>query len=308
MCPAALEACVEEFVRNWSNLGVFLGIIATGLGMPMPEELPVVIGGGLVHDTNPTAPRWWLMLVTCIVGVIVGDTCLYLIGRLWGTKLVRLPFVRKRLLPPERLVKISHNFQEYGVKILLFARMTPGIRAPIFVTAGITKLPWIKFLFADGIYAIPGVTILFALGWWFTDNMVDLIKNEAEKAKPIIVLVVAAGIIAYVVYRHLRKPVVEGSPKEMPPVVGPVTARIESKLEQTLGTVKDRILHTGGDSKATMIIPPKSEASKHDDGNGMLGPGPSPPRDPAAAPRAENGQAEPGNGHPAPGQKPQEST
>ena len=60
------------------------------------------------------------------------------------------------------------NFQKYGVKILLFARLTPGIRAPIFLTAGIMKLPVTYFLFADGIYAIPGVSMLFFLGYWFS--------------------------------------------------------------------------------------------------------------------------------------------
>ena len=253
---------MEEFLTSWGYPSIFLGIIATGLGFPMPEELPVVVGGCLVHEYNATNYQWWLMLLVCICGVIVGDTCLYLIGRYAGVWLMHRPFIKKHVLPPERLVKISHNFKEYGVKILLFARLTPGIRAPIFITAGITKLPWLKFLIADGIYAIPGVTILFLLGWWFTDNMVDLIKNEAEKAKPIIVLVVLLGVACYFVYRHLRKPVVEGSPKEMPPGVAQVT----NVLDQSLETVKDRILHPSeGKSTASQpgiklpAEPPRSE-------------------------------------------------
>ncbi len=230
---------MEDFVKTWGYLGIFLGIIATGLGFPMPEELPVVVGGGLVHDTNAADYRWWLMLATCIVGVIVGDSCLYFIGRFWGVRLAELNFIRKRLLTPERMDKISHNFDKYGVKILLFARLTPGIRAPIFIFAGISRLPWIKFLMADGIYAIPGVTILFTLGYWFTDTVVDLIKVGESKVKSIVFLVVLVGVAVYFVYRHLRRPVVEGSPKEMPPVVGQVT----NTLDHTLETVKDRILH-----------------------------------------------------------------
>jgi membrane protein DedA with SNARE-associated domain len=239
---------VEDFLKEWDYIGVFLGIIATGLGFPMPEELPVIIGGGLVHDLNATYFRWWRMLLACIAGVIVGDTCLYLIGRLWGTRLARLDFVKKYLLPPERMHKISENFQVYGVKILLFARLTPGIRAPIFVTAGITRLPVAKFLLADGIYAIPGVTILFTLAYGFTESMLSLL-DRAEKVRPFIVVVVLLGVAGYFVYRHLRKPVVEGSPKEMPPVVGPVTNRIEQTLEHTLETMKVKILHPTGDSK-----------------------------------------------------------
>lgn len=240
---------MEEFLHNWGYLGIFLGIIMTGLGMPMPEELPVVIGGALVHDINALYLRWWLMLASCIAGVIVGDSCLYLIGRLWGSRLVELPFIKKHLLTPERMASISENFAKYGVKILLFARLTPGIRAPIFVTAGTTKLPWIKFLMADGIYAIPGVSILFFLGYWFTDTVVALIEATESQVKLISYLVVLGGVTFYFIYRHLRKPVVEGSPKEMPPVVGPVTNRLEQTLEHTLETVKGRILHPSGETK-----------------------------------------------------------
>jgi hypothetical protein len=164
------------------------------------------------------------------------------------------------------LEKIENNFQEYGVKILLFARLTPGIRAGIFIVAGITKLPWPKFLLADGIYAIPGVTLLFTLGWWFTDSMVELIKradSERSRVMPIIIIVVLLAVAGYFVYRHLRRPMVEGSPREMPPVVGPVTA----KLEQTLETMTDKILHHGGESKSA-VMPPKPDRS--DPGNGAV--------------------------------------
>jgi membrane protein DedA with SNARE-associated domain len=255
--PALWETSVEEFLKDWGQLGVFLGIIATGLGFPMPEELPVVLGGALVNQTNAKDPRWWLMLLACILGVLVGDSCLYLIGRFWGIKLVRLSFIKKHLLPPERLIKITHNFDKYGVKILLFARLTPGIRAPIFITAGITKLPWAKFFFADSIYAIPGVSLLFFLGYWFTDNMVDLIKVGESKARPIIIIVALLCVVLYFIYRHLRKPVVEGSPKEMPPVVSQVT----SALDHSLVAVKEKIMHTGAEHKSGAGDPPAPAAN-----------------------------------------------
>jgi membrane protein DedA with SNARE-associated domain len=204
----------------------------------MPEELPIVLGGALA--THKEKIQWWLMLPVCIVGVIIGDSFLYFIGRFWGARLVELPLIRKRLLTPERLASISENFKTYGVKILLFARLTPGIRAPIFLTAGITKLPITYFLVADGIYAIPGVTILFFLGYWFTDSIIDLIQSsELAMVKPIIVLVVLVGVGLYLAYRVYRKPVVTGNPNEMPPIVGPVTER----LDQVAESMADKVLH-----------------------------------------------------------------
>ena len=228
---------MQEFIDSWGYLGVFLSILATGVGFPMPEELPIVLGGAMGARDRVYV---WIMLPVCIVGVIIGDSFLYLIGRFWGTKLVELPFIRKKLLPPDRLAKIADNFRKYGVTVLLFARLTPGIRAPIFLTAGITKMPIMNFLVADAIYAVPGVSILFFLGYWFTDAIIELIEAESRYVKPILVVVVLAGIGLYVAYLIWRKPVVTGNPKEMPPIVGPVTEKLEGVAESMAGKVLNR--------------------------------------------------------------------
>src|SRR5438270_359194 len=220
---------MEEFLQSWGYVGIFVGILLTGVGFPMPEGLPVVLGGGLAGHGSAI---WWIMLPVCIVGVVIGDFFLYAIGRLWGPRLLQYNWVKTKLLPPERLAKIESNFQQHGIKILLFARMTPGIRAPIFLTAGLTKLPLTRFLIADGIYAVPGVTLLFFLGYWFTEGMVNLIMNDIEHVKSIIIVVVILGIAAYVVYRFLRKPMVTGAPEEMPPIVEPIVEQVTDKLEK----------------------------------------------------------------------------
>jgi membrane protein DedA with SNARE-associated domain len=246
---------MEEFITTWGYLGVFLGILASGMGFPIPEELPIVLGGAMVAHEEV---HWYIMLPIAIVGVIIGDSFLYLIGRFGGSWLIELPLIRNRLLPPERFKSIADNFQKNGVKILLFARLTPGIRAPIFLTAGITKLPISHFIFADGIYSIPGVTLLFFLGYLFTDKIIDLIKRETY-VKPILVLVVLAGVVIYVVYRVWKKPVVTGSPTEMPPLVGPLTNRIEGMAE----SLADKVLHR---SHPEMQLPEEHEPAQSSNG------------------------------------------
>jgi membrane protein DedA with SNARE-associated domain len=224
---------VQEFLEDWGYIGIFVGIVLTGVGFPMPEELPVVIGGVIAGHG---AVRWWVMLPVCIIGVIVGDSFLYGIGRLWGPRLLKRPWVQKHLLSPERLTKIEQNFHDYGVRILLFARLTPGIRAPIFLTAGLIRLPLLTFILADAIYAVPGVSLLFALGFWVGDSIIGMVKH-AEHVKFWITVVIAALIVLYMAYRFLRKPVVTGDPKEMPPVVGPVTRNIEGATTKTLHSI-----------------------------------------------------------------------
>ena len=165
------------------------------------------------------------MLPVCIIGVVVGDSFLYGIGWICGAWLVEREFVQKHLLSPSRLEEIRANFKKHGVKILLFARMTPGIRAPVFLTAGITRLPVHQFLLADGIYAVPGVSVLFFLGWYFTDTMVAQIEDG--RWHRILILIVLVGAAGYFVYHFLRGPAVVGDPKDVPPIAQPVQHTIE---------------------------------------------------------------------------------
>ena len=201
---------------------IFIALVAAGVGFPMPEEIPVVTGGVLVGN-NQDELRWWIMLPICIAGVVISDGLLYGIGRLWGPRLLKFPFVKTRLLPQERLYRIEDNFHRYGVKILLFARFLPAIRSPIFITAGIMRVSFARFLVADGIYAIPGVSLLFFLGFWFTDQFMTAV-NKAESYRPLVVVVILAAVGSYLFYRFLHQPVAIGDPRELP-VIGDQVAK-----------------------------------------------------------------------------------
>jgi membrane protein DedA with SNARE-associated domain len=246
----------------WTYLGVFTALVAAGLGFPIPEELPVVTGGAMCGTVDGSVPkplrdmtalvgmapggagpaglpwevllfrgdydwttfrlRWWVMLPVCILGVVFSDGLLYGVGRLFGRRLLEHRRL-SRLVPEHKRERIEHNFHKYGIKILLFARFLPGIRAPIFVTAGMMRLPLSHFLLADGLYAIPGVSLLFSLAYWFTNAFTDLVERAEAHIRPILIIVVILAVAVYLVYHFLRKPVPEGDPEEMP-IIGPQVA------------------------------------------------------------------------------------
>lgn len=253
--------------------GVFAALVAAGLGLPIPEEIPVLTGGALcgqaasrppvddwpcaalgvpMGDAAPIAtavygavgradvvardhaprkhPFWWIMLPVCFAGVVISDGFLYGIGRFGGPRLLDSRWVR-RLLKPEKRAEIFDNLHKHGVKILLGARFLPGIRAPIFVAAGIIHLPFRKFLLADGLYAIPGVTLLFTLAFWSADAIETLIHYAVYYERiigPLIVLGAAAAVGGYYLHSYLRRGVDTGDPKEVPiiPKIGETIAHI----------------------------------------------------------------------------------
>jgi membrane protein DedA with SNARE-associated domain len=171
--------------------------------------------------------RWWIMLPICILGVVISDGLLYGVGRFWGPKLLETRWL-KRMLADHRRAQIEENFQRYGVLVLLFARFLPAIRSPIFIMAGVTRVSFTRFLLADGIYAIPGVTLLFTLAFWFGDTFRDLVLRTEGKLKNIVILGVLVAIAVYLFYHFFRHPVATGDPEQEMPVVGP---QIASTLE-----------------------------------------------------------------------------
>jgi len=207
--------------------------------------LPVIIGGALVSHKELSLV-WWIMLPVCVVAVVIGDAMLYGAGRWWGTRLLEYGWIKKHVLPPDRLKKIEDNFVKHGIKILLFARLTPGIRAPIFVTAGIVRLSLIRFIIADALYAVPGVALLFFLGYWFTESIVNVVTRDLERVKWIVILVMLIVVAGYFLYRFLRKPIVTGDPGDMPPIVENVSHRLE---QMTTKIIKFRSQEPGDKSQ-----------------------------------------------------------
>src|SRR3989449_9963193 len=76
----AVEA-LQEFVDNSTYLGIFAVLLLGSLGVPIPEEMPIIAAGVLSHEG---IVRWWLALPVCLLGVLSGDMVLYWVGRHWG--------------------------------------------------------------------------------------------------------------------------------------------------------------------------------------------------------------------------------
>jgi membrane protein DedA with SNARE-associated domain len=159
--------------------------------------------------------RWWVMLPVCIAGVVLSDIILYSLGW-WGGERLKKSRWMARVLSPQRRQRTEENFHRYGVSILVFGRLVPGIRAPLFLTAGSMRLPLPRFLFADGIGAIVGNSFFFFLGYWLGDSVKTLIERAEERLKPILIIVAVGLLVAYLLWHFLRHPVSTGDPKEVP--------------------------------------------------------------------------------------------
>jgi hypothetical protein len=113
------------------------------------------------------------------------------------------------------------------MSILLFGRLVPGIRTPLFLTAGIMRLPMRYFFVADGLGAVLGNSVLFFLAWWFGDSFKELVDRNVNTLKPTLIMIVVGGVGVYYLFRFLRRPLSTGDPRELPLIGQQVASRID---------------------------------------------------------------------------------
>lgn len=213
----------------WPMLTAFGALLLAGIGFPIPEEIPTVVAGVWVASNPDLGILRWLILPVCFVGVITSDVMLYGIGRLWGPRLLQHRWLA-RFMPTDKREQIERNFDRYGIKLLLAIRWVPAIRSPMFVTAGIMRVPLIRFIMADGIAAVFGHSLLFFLAYWFGDTfkgMVERAESVLDWFKPLLILLLIGGIAAYLLLHFLKRPVSTADPTEMPIFGQQVAATME---------------------------------------------------------------------------------
>ena len=193
---------VADLIERFTYVGIFLVLFVAGLGVPIPEEAPILAAGILASQD---IIRWWVALLVCFVGVMAGDTTLYWVGHHWGERILDWRITRF-VLTAEREKYVVEMFHRHGVKILFSARFVAGFRGAVFLTAGIVRIPFWKFFLADGIAAVIGVPLGFGVAYLFTDQLPAIMRgvHRAERLLILAGILLLAAVIGYAAYRKSR--------------------------------------------------------------------------------------------------------
>jgi membrane protein DedA with SNARE-associated domain len=153
-------------VRHWLESGGYFALFgllfSCGLGMPLPEDVPLIAAGILVSHGRMD---FWIAAPLAWLGIIGGDCVLYTLGYFYGEKITKVPFIGKHITL-HRIRRAEDLFCRYGIWMVAFGRMLAGIRGAMVVTAGTSKFNFIKFVIADGLAAIVSGGTFFYVGYW----------------------------------------------------------------------------------------------------------------------------------------------
>lgn len=196
---------MPDWITHLSYVGIFLVLILTGAGLPIPEEVPVIAAGVASHSGQMIP---WLALLCCILGVLIGDVILYGVGYHFGRSLLNDYHWFSRSLTPEREKKIERLIACHGWKVFLVARLLVFIRSPVYVTAGILHIPFRRFLAIDAFCATIVVSTFFWLSYAFAAHVDTVWKwiHRSQYGITILVVLTAIGLATwFFVRRRIRR-------------------------------------------------------------------------------------------------------
>jgi membrane protein DedA with SNARE-associated domain len=169
-----LETILDHFQGSPLSLwGPFVVLLLCGLGLPVPEDIVLIAAGALgVLDERP----WIEVSALMYAGVMGGDSIIFFAGRFFGAKLRSAPWFQ-RVFPSGKQDKVEALFHKHGATGMFLGRFLPGLRAPIFFTAGSMRVGYLKFLFFDGFAALISVPVFVWVGHWLWTTFQDDIEQ-----------------------------------------------------------------------------------------------------------------------------------
>jgi membrane protein DedA with SNARE-associated domain len=178
-----------EFLLRHGYPLLFAMVVAEQLGAPIPA-MPVLLAMGALIGTGKYS--WAGALSLSIAGSVAADGVWYGIGRKKGSSVLKL-LCRISLEPDSCVSSTRYWFKKLGGWALVVAKFVPGLSTVAPPMAGLSKMPWWKFLGADGLGGFLWAGAFLYLGHIFRTQLEDVAAYAARLGGGLITLI--AGVL-----------------------------------------------------------------------------------------------------------------
>jgi len=190
---------VSSIVEHFPYVGLLLLLFLGEIGLPFPEDATLLLSGFLIaHGVTKLVPT----LLVVYGGLLVTDFSLYLIGKKYGRRLFEHKTFQK-LLTPDRFKRIEEKFKQWGIWVILLGRHIFGLRAQIFLAAGVVRMSPLTFLLADGLSAMVTMILMMGIGYVGGDS-VQVLQKDISRIEHFALLAFVLLVVAWVIVRFLK--------------------------------------------------------------------------------------------------------
>jgi len=185
---------------NIAYLVICFAMFLENIIPPIPSEIIMPLGGFLVFQGNL---NFYILVIFGLIGTVLGSLPWYYLGRFLNEKKLANFVERKGKflgINSKDFNKSKLWFDKYGVSLVFWGRLIPGIRTLISVPAGIELMPLKKFLVWTTLGSLIWVILLSLSGYVFGENyriIETYLDNLKVLIKPILLIIFIFFILKY---------------------------------------------------------------------------------------------------------------
>jgi membrane protein DedA with SNARE-associated domain len=202
-CPVGLPAVrtldgVTQLLLDHGLILLFALVAVESAGVPLPGETALITAAILAERGHYSLVA---VIAVAAAAAIVGDNVGYWLGREGGRALLRrIPliggYVERALPQSERF------FRRHGAKTVFLGRFIAILRVTAAWMAGISRMPWWRFLIWNALGGIVWATGVAVVAYWFGRAAADAISRYGLVGVAVIVVVAILVFIALKVWRN----------------------------------------------------------------------------------------------------------
>ncbi|MBI5532694.1 MAG: DedA family protein [Deltaproteobacteria bacterium] len=213
--PAVFHHIVEHvFDPAWNaahraaiNGGIVGALFVSGLGLPLPEDVPLSAAGFTTFkQAGDTFVLWRYVLtfVMVVTPILLGDICAWGMGRKFGLPLRdRVKYLR-RILDDKRVARVQRWFASYGGAAIFLGRQVAGVRFVTFYMAGVMKVSLPRFVFWDFMGCVVSVPIWLTLGTLAARYGKHWLHAASRTVGSTFLIVVFSAVVILIVVSKIR--------------------------------------------------------------------------------------------------------
>jgi membrane protein DedA with SNARE-associated domain len=186
-----------------------LGYFGIALLMFLDNVFPPIPSEVIMPSAGFAASKGQLLLSGVIIagsiGSLVAAALLYWVGRKipnqsifnWVDRYGKYLFIKS-----EDVKKALDWFEKYGHRVVFFGRMVPAVRSLISIPAGMSHMPFWKFMLYSSVGTIIWTTFLACVGYYFGNN-IELMQQIFSRVGYVIITIVLI-LVAYFFYKKSK--------------------------------------------------------------------------------------------------------
>ncbi len=189
-----------KYLGRHGPLILFISVFAEQMGLPIPAAPLLLVAGAMaaLGEFNGS-----LGFAGAVAACLIADTIWFQAGRYRGIRVLGL-LCRISLEPDSCVRRMQNLFTRYGLRGVAASKFVPGLSTLAPPLAGVSGVPYGRFLAADALGSLVYIGLFMFLGGIFRNQIQQITDALASFGKGALVLL-SALVAAYLGFKYWQR-------------------------------------------------------------------------------------------------------